>query len=64
MATCLDMIIERRADGSTASLDAINRKRRSLERADGIICISENTRQELLARYPRLETGPRWCTLA
>lgn len=55
MATCHDMIIERQHDGSAASADAIRHKRQALERAGGIICISENTRQELLQHYPQLQ---------
>ena len=55
MATCHDMIVEQLADGSPASQDAIRHKRQAFERASGIICISENTRQDLLHHYPRLE---------
>ncbi len=56
MATCHDMIVERTADGSSASRDAIRHKRLSFERASGIICISENTRADLLERYPQFES--------
>jgi glycosyltransferase involved in cell wall biosynthesis len=56
MATCHDMILERHADHAPGSADAIRRKREALERASGIICISEHTRSDLLDRYPYLES--------
>jgi glycosyltransferase involved in cell wall biosynthesis len=55
MATCHDMILERHADDSPGSIDAICRKREAFERASGIICISEHTRSDLLHHYPHLE---------
>lgn len=55
MATCHDMIVERHADGSAENARAIRLKRDALQRADGIICISESTRADLLDIYPALE---------
>jgi len=56
MATCHDMIVERHDDGSEQSARVIRLKRQALERADGIICISESTRADLLDLYPALES--------
>ena len=56
MATCHDMILERQADGSARSRDAVDRKQQAFERASGIICISEHTRTDLLQYYPRFES--------
>lgn len=55
VATCHDMILERHSDNSTATNGAIARKKRALDRASGIVCISNNTRNELLEIYPYLE---------
>jgi glycosyltransferase involved in cell wall biosynthesis len=55
IATCHDMIQERHSDGSAFAIDTIARKKAALERARAIICISENTRRELLDWYPRFE---------
>ena len=52
VATCHDMILERHGGGA----DAIARKRAALERADAIVCISQSTRNQLLARYPHLQS--------
>jgi glycosyltransferase involved in cell wall biosynthesis len=55
VATCHDMIIEETTDGSPQRQVEIGLKKKSLERADGIVCISEYTRGELLRHYPWLE---------
>lgn len=54
VSTCHDMIFERSATTSDAAR-RIALKRKSFDRADAIICISENTRTDLLDMYPALE---------
>ena len=56
MATCHDMTPERLANGSPASRAAIANRRLAFERAAGIVCISDNTRTDLLRFYPQLES--------
>lgn len=53
--TVHDMIHERFPD-SFAANDPIGRwKRRALGRADALVCVSQNTRQDLLEHYPALD---------
>jgi glycosyltransferase involved in cell wall biosynthesis len=53
--TVHDMIHERFPNSFTAK-DPIRRwKRRALDRADALVCVSQNTRQDLLEHYPALD---------
>lgn len=54
--TVYDMIHEQRAADFGASDQTAARKRAAVARADHIICISENTRRDLIAIYPDAAT--------
>jgi glycosyltransferase involved in cell wall biosynthesis len=54
VCTCHDMIPERYSNGSMASQVAIDHKRRALERASRIICVSKSTQSDLAHFYPDL----------
>lgn len=56
VTTCHDMVFEKHPEWVSGSADRAALKRRTLERADAIICISEHTRKDLLELYPSLES--------
>lgn len=56
ITTCHDMIFEKFTGLFPDGHHRIELKRISLERADAIICISENTRNDLLDYYPKFES--------
>jgi glycosyltransferase involved in cell wall biosynthesis len=62
--TVWDMIHELFAATMDPSGRVAEEKRRALHAADLLICISENTRRDLLARYPELERRVRVTHLA
>jgi len=54
IATCHDMILETRSDGSPAARASIEHKRQALARARRIICVSRSTQADLARFYPDL----------
>lgn len=58
VVTVYDLIHEIFQDDLTTSQDFIHVKRNLLEVASGIICISENTKQDLLTYYPQVAQKP------
>lgn len=55
VSTCHDMIFEK-SPNTQELASCVALKRKSFDRAAAIICISENTRTDLLDRYPALES--------
>ena len=55
VTTCHDMIFEKHPEWVSGSSDRTTLKRKTFERADAIICISNHTRNDLLEIYPHLE---------
>jgi len=56
VTTCHDMVFEKHPEWVSGSTDRAVLKRRTLERADAIICISEHTKNDLLELYPALQS--------
>jgi glycosyltransferase involved in cell wall biosynthesis len=56
VTTCHDMVFEKHQEWVSGSADRATLKRKTLDRADSIICISENTKNDLLDIYPALES--------
>ena len=54
IVTILDMIQEKYADIMPQATAQIERKRKAIESADAIICISESTRNDLIEHYPHV----------
>ena len=57
VVTVYDFIAEKFHSGIIAELHR-RQKKKAIENADAIICISENTRSDLLGYYPHLENKP------
>lgn len=55
VTTCHDMVFEKFPHWISGAADRAALKRKTFERADAIICISNNTRTDLLEIYPDLE---------
>ena len=55
VATCHDMILEKHPEWGRDTADRISLKRKSFQRADAIICISDHTRNDLLDLYPDMK---------
>jgi len=56
VTTCHDMIFERYPHWAPGAGNRVSLKRKTFERADAIICVSNNTRNDLLEIYPDLES--------
>lgn len=56
VTTLHDMILERHPALFEQASQQIADRKLALRRAQAIVCISENTRQDLLSRYPEFET--------
>lgn len=56
VTTCHDMIFEKRPEWVPGSADRAALKRKTFERADAIICISNHTRNDLIDIYPDMES--------
>jgi glycosyltransferase involved in cell wall biosynthesis len=56
VTTLHDMILERYPALFERASQQIAERRLALQRAQAIVCISENTRQDLLTRYPEFES--------
>ena len=56
VTTCHDMIFEKHPEWVPGSADRAALKRKTFERADAIICISNHTRDDLIEIYPDLES--------
>lgn len=55
VTTCHDMVFEKFPQWVSGAADRAVLKRKTFERADAIICISNSTRTDLLEIYPELE---------
>lgn len=56
VTTCHDMVFEKHPEWVVGSAERAALKRKTLERADAIVCISEHTKKDLLDLYPALES--------
>jgi mannosyltransferase len=54
VVTVYDFIYERYRSGAARALHT-HQKRRAVERADAVICISEHTREDLVRRWPHVD---------
>lgn len=59
VTTLHDMILERYPALFEGGVDQVETKRRALQRADAILCVSENTRRDLATWYPEYAAKAR-----
>lgn len=56
VSTCHDLVFEKYPQWVPGSKDRVRLKKQTFDRADAIICISHNTRKDLLDLYPQFES--------